>query len=551
VDTSAPAGAVSAAFSADTGTSDSDLVTKVAAQDIRGVLSGALEKGETVFVSLDDGANWAAAQTQGGNWSLAGQALDGSNTLKVVVRDTAGNESAVFSAAYQLDTTAPAINFSGLALSKDSGASASDFVTNAAAQSISASLSAAPSATDKVWGSLDGGATWTDITDKVAGTSLAWDGVTLGASSTIVLKVSDLAGNDGPGGSRAYTLDTGAPAAPTVTPLAAAANAPTLTGTAQVQAGESLTVSVGGATYAVTPAGGNWSLNLGTAAPSAGTLSIAPGNVYTVTATVTDTAGNNRSATGELQIAALPATPNPGQPATPAVPPDPAPVALPAAPAAGNALPAPTISFLSPAAQATIGTPAVTVTAVAASSSIATPSASTPVNAPAEPGLTQGGGSFQVVVVNNSSGSGEGLMVNRGLSDQAVAASAGPATISVPADAFAHTSPNAVIQLSAAQANGRALPNWISFDAKSGKFVVDPPKGLKGELSVRVVARDAQGREVVSTFKIKVGEQAAGKDAPQAARPALSEQVRQAAAQARQPDLLEQLARRVEAAVDA
>ena len=107
-----------------------------------------------------------------------------------------------------------------------------------------------------------------------------------------------------------------------------------------------------------------------------------------------------------------------------------------------------------------------------------------------------------------------------------------------------------MIQLAATQVNGRPLPNWVSFDAKSGKFVVDPPKGLKGELAIKVVARDAQGREVVSTFKVRVGDAKAGKDAPQAARPALTEQIRQAAAQSHQAGLLEQLVRRVEAAIE-
>jgi methionine-rich copper-binding protein CopC len=57
---------------------------------------------------------------------------------------------------------------------------------------------------------VDGGSTWTDITDEVSGTAVSWD-TTLSGSSDIRFKVTDAAGNDGPVTSRAYVLDTAAP----------------------------------------------------------------------------------------------------------------------------------------------------------------------------------------------------------------------------------------------------------------------------------------------------------------------------------------------------
>ena len=145
-------------------------------------------------------------------WSLAGQTLTASNTLKVRVTSLAGLSGTAASSAYVFDTTGPAITFSGIAFSADTGTSSTDFITKTAAQTITATLSGAPAGTDKVYGSLDNGTTWTDITAKVTGTALSWDGTTLAGSNTLMFKVVDNAGNDGPIASQAYVLDTTGPA---------------------------------------------------------------------------------------------------------------------------------------------------------------------------------------------------------------------------------------------------------------------------------------------------------------------------------------------------
>lgn len=62
------------AFSADTGSSNSDFVTNAAAQTISGTLSAALAAGDVVQVSLDNGATWLAATAAAGatTFALAG-----------------------------------------------------------------------------------------------------------------------------------------------------------------------------------------------------------------------------------------------------------------------------------------------------------------------------------------------------------------------------------------------------------------------------------------------------------------------------------------------
>ena len=93
-------------LSADTGASATDFITATAAQSITGTLSAGLVAGETLQVSLDNGATWNAGTADGTNWRYGGT-LTASNTLKVRVTDAAGNTSAEVSKAYVLDTAGP------------------------------------------------------------------------------------------------------------------------------------------------------------------------------------------------------------------------------------------------------------------------------------------------------------------------------------------------------------------------------------------------------------------------------------------------------------
>lgn len=104
------------------------------------------------------------------------------------------------------------ITFSAIHLLSDTGASHSDFITTTQVQTVGATLSAGLDAGDTLWGSLDGGTSWTDISSKASGSTLAWSGAALlSGSHGIALKVSDGLGVDGAIASQAYTLDLSAP----------------------------------------------------------------------------------------------------------------------------------------------------------------------------------------------------------------------------------------------------------------------------------------------------------------------------------------------------
>ena len=143
-------------------------------------------------------------------------------------------------------------------------------------------------------------------------------------SYDVTAKVTDTAGNatsDATSGE--LVIDTTAPVVPTVNTLSTSDTTPTITGTATVGSGETLTVVVNGATYEnVTVSGGSWSIDTGTATVTSGTLgAFVAGNRYSVTATVTDTAGNGAvdTSSNEVTITAPPPPPDTSAPAVPTV----------------------------------------------------------------------------------------------------------------------------------------------------------------------------------------------------------------------------------------
>ena len=89
-------------------------------------------------------------------------------------------------------------------------------------------------------------------------------------------------------------------ATPTLTALAANTAQPLFSGTAE--AGASVSVVIGGATYTTVATGGTWSVNTATATPTSGTLSLNANGTNAVSVTATDAAGNPASVNQSLVI---------------------------------------------------------------------------------------------------------------------------------------------------------------------------------------------------------------------------------------------------------
>jgi hypothetical protein len=72
----------------------------------------------------------------------------------------------------------------------------------------------------------------------------------------------------------------------------------------------------------------------------------------------------------------------------------------------------------------------------------------------------------------------------------------------VPADAFRDADPGDVLNLVAQLADGRPLPAWLRFEARSRRFTGLPPAGME-ELTITVVASDVDGLKASSSFRLR------------------------------------------------
>ena len=90
-------------------------------------------------------------------------------------------------------------------------------------------------------------------------------------------------------------------------------------------------------------------------------------------------------------------------------------------------------------------------------------------------------------------------MVLRGLNTLALEPGAA-LDLRIPSSVFGHTRADARIQLSLTLEDGRALPAWIRFDARSGRLQAEPPRGFAGEIALRLTARDERGNEASTVF---------------------------------------------------
>lgn len=107
-------------------------------------------------------------------------------------------------------------------------------------------------------------------------------------------------------------------------------------------------------------------------------------------------------------------------------------------------------------------------------------------------------------------------------------------SFAVPSDAFVHTDEKAVVVLEASLSDGRPLPSWLAFDAAVGKFVGVAPAGVEKDLAIRVIARDAQGREAISIFRVHITQKDL-KTSETTGRSSLSEQLKSAAKSLHKP----------------
>lgn len=93
--------------------------------------------------------------------------------------------------------------------------------------------------------------------------------------------------------------------------------------------------------------------------------------------------------------------------------------------------------------------------------------------------------------------------VSTGIADQRVAEDSG-FVLTLAANAFVDADTGDSLQLSAALADGKPLPTWLRFDAKTRTFSGTPDNDAVGSLSIRVTAIDKAGLSVSDSFEVQV-----------------------------------------------
>lgn len=308
--TAAPATrANSVKFSADTGASQTDLVTRTAAQTISGTLDADLKDGEYVEVSVDGGATWNTASWNDDTWSIGATLLGGEQEVSVRVVNAIGNPGEAYSRDYHLDTVAPTVTI----------ASNVDKLKGGETATITFTFSEAPPEFDLNAIQVDGGKL-----GALTGSGLTYSatftpdkGVDAGSASITIDAgaYADLAGNDGKfGASPTLTFDTLAPDAPAAPLLAAASDTGTVgdgvtDSTTQVIEGAGAIAGAMVRLYNGTQLvgtrqaddQGNWSISLNLGRGS-----------YSLHATQDDEAGNESAASNPLALTVnAPVNPNP------------------------------------------------------------------------------------------------------------------------------------------------------------------------------------------------------------------------------------------------
>ena len=116
------------------------------------------------------------------------------------------------------------------------------------------------------------------------------------------------------------------------------------------------------------------------------------------------------------------------------------------------------------------------------------------------------------------------LRVARNIPDQNFSSGGAAILVTIPADTFEHSNAQAIVTLTATLVDGKDLPNWLIFDSNTGTFRGVPPPTFEGELVIKVLARDEDGRQAETTIRVRVNK---GDKVSLKGKPSLSAQLRE------------------------
>ncbi|CAA6804331.1 MAG: internalin, putative [uncultured Thiotrichaceae bacterium] len=277
--------------------------------DITGVVGNDFTAGDIVTLTIN-GNPFTGAVDVAGIYSIAVPGVDLVNDTtidaSVSSTDVAGNVgTSTATHSHTVNSTLPTPSISVDNVTADNVLNINEAATTI---DVTGVVGNEFSAGDSVTLTING-STFTGPVDAAGNYSIPVSGSDLEADTTIEANISttNLAGNTGTGTTtHSHTIDSNVSAVPTVTALTSEQSSPVITGTAVLQVGDVLTVSVGGGVWTVIPDGnGDWSLNFNTGIPDSGTfdpdIDAIPNDVAAV---ITNSVGNESPdiTSGELVI---------------------------------------------------------------------------------------------------------------------------------------------------------------------------------------------------------------------------------------------------------
>ncbi|MCF5900103.1 putative Ig domain-containing protein, partial [Aeromonas veronii] len=105
---------------------------------------------------------------------------------------------------------------------------------------------------------------------------------------------------------------------------------------------------------------------------------------------------------------------------------------------------------------------------------------------------------FVLTVVNTNDAPTAGSIANQSVNEDTAL------SFTLPANTFADVDVGDSLTLSATQADGSALPGWLSFNPATGTFSGTPVNGDIGSISIRINVTDLNNASVSSTFTLTV-----------------------------------------------
>ena len=273
-----------------TNTTNSYTVTFEFSEDVVGfdfsdvsIANGSLSN----FIKVDDNT-YTAQVTPNGSGNIQISVASGS------AQDAAGNTSGATQATTIYDITPP------------SAPTINSLTTNDTTPTITGAAEANSTVVVVVGGATftitaDASGNWSVDTETATPTSGTFTALTEGSHEVSVTS-TDAAGNSTSDiSNNEITVDLTNPSIPTISSLTTSDTTPILTGTAE--ANSIVTITIGGATFTTTAnAGGNWTIDTGTLAPTSGSFTALSEGIYDIVVISTDAAGNNASDTSSDEL---------------------------------------------------------------------------------------------------------------------------------------------------------------------------------------------------------------------------------------------------------